>query len=62
MLCKATVFLAILALLVHWVFTRRHEIASEIRHILKRLRRATGITHTSAITDMGKLLLAVVIV
>ena len=61
MLCKAMVLLAILAIVVHWAFMRRHEIASEIRHILKRLRWATGITPTSAMMDMGKLLLVVVV-
>ena len=62
MLCKATVLLAILALLVHWGFTRRHEISDEIRHVLSKLKRKNSGAHTSALKDMGKLLLAVVVV
>ena len=62
MLCKTTVLLAILALLVHWAFTRRHEIADEIRHIMNTLRRTNSTTHSRAIMDMGKMLLAVVVV
>jgi dolichyl-phosphate-mannose-protein mannosyltransferase len=62
MLCKTTVFLAILALLVHWAFSRRHEIADEIRYMLNRLRRANGTAHSNVIIEMEKLLVAVVVV
>ena len=62
MLCKAMVLLAILAIVVHWAFTRRHEIANEIRHILNRLRKANSVAPSRAITDMGKLLITVVMV
>jgi predicted membrane-bound dolichyl-phosphate-mannose-protein mannosyltransferase len=62
MLCKATVFLAILAILVHWAFTRRHEIAAAIRTGLKRREGESRAAQLKPITDMVKLLLAAGIV
>jgi len=62
MLCKAMALLAILAVVLHWGLTRRHEVAEEIRRMLNTLRGKKAMSHYSALLDMGKLLISAAVV
>jgi predicted membrane-bound dolichyl-phosphate-mannose-protein mannosyltransferase len=58
-LCKISAVLGILAILIHWAVSRRHEILAEIRHLAATLKR--GVTGHSAILDIAKMLIVVAV-
>jgi predicted membrane-bound dolichyl-phosphate-mannose-protein mannosyltransferase len=60
MLCKIPAVWGILAVLLHWAISRRHEIFTEIRHFQATLKQ--GFSGHSAIWDMAKLLIAAVLI
>lgn len=62
MLCKATAVLAILAIILHWALTHRHEISADISRITNKLKAQNGIRQGHAIWDMVKLMLSATVV
>jgi hypothetical protein len=61
-LCKVTALLGILAILLHWALTRRHEIATEIRLLRNNLRDKNNLFYLGAFWDMGRLFITTIIV
>jgi hypothetical protein len=60
LLCKIPAVWGILAVLLHWAISRRHEIFTEIRQFPATLKQ--GFSGHSAIWDMAKLLIAAVLI
>ena len=60
MLCKIPAVWGILAIIIHWAISRRHEIFAEIRHLAVTMKR--GVTGHSAIWDIAKMLITVVVI
>jgi dolichyl-phosphate-mannose-protein mannosyltransferase len=61
-LCKVMASMAVLALLCHWAFTRRHEIVQELRQLLSALIGKKDLFPYHALWDMTRMLVASAVV
>jgi len=61
MLCKTMALLGIIAILLHWAFTRRKEITAEIKYFWRRLAGKQGPFRSRAFLDIGKLVIVVIV-